>query len=108
MKKTSIIISERNQLLNNEKKMKKTYTKKIFFQINLFLFSYLLYFLSLEKCLEGFDICCNKNKYIKTKLFQLVLSSIITSVLIELMIYNYIYKFNLIHFIIVFFFFFPI
>ena len=106
MKKTSIIISERNQLLNNEKKMKKTYTKKIFFQINLFLFSYLLYFLSLEKCLEGFDICCNKNKYIKTKLFQLVLSSIITSVLIELMIYNYIYKFNLIHFIIVFFFFF--
>ncbi len=108
MKITSIILSERNQLLNNEKKIKKTYTKKILLQIILFLFSYLLYFLSLEKCLEGFDVCCFKNKYIKTKLFQLVISSIITAILIELMFYNYIYKLNLIHFIIVFFFFFSI
>ena len=84
------IKTERYKLLNNEKKIKKKNIKKLlldFLPINLFLFSYLLYYLSLEKCLEGFDICCNKNKYIKIKLFELILSSIIISILILLKLY---------------------
>ena len=64
--------------------------------------SYYLYYLSLEKCFEGFDICCNKIEFIKIKLIQLILSSLITSILIELIFYHFISKLNFIHLIIIY------
>ena len=74
----------------------------ILLPFGLFIFSYILYYLSLEKCFDGFDICCNKKRFIQMKLFQLILSSFIISFLIESMFYNYTSKFNLIHLVIVF------
>ena len=64
--------------------------------------SYFLYYLSLEKCLLGFDKCCLKINWIKKKLVYLVLSSINTSFLLVLIYFGLISKKNLIHFIIVF------
>ena len=64
--------------------------------------SYYLYYLSLEKCFEGFDECGIKLKWIKKKIIEEILSCLITSILIELMIYNLISKFHLIHFFIIF------
>ena len=102
MNETLIHLSEVNNLLfYYHKKTKKTFNiTKIFINllpIILYILSYILYYLSLEKCLEGFDICCNKKSYIQKKLFQLVLSSFIISILIESIIYKYTSKIHLIH-----------
>ena len=69
----------------------------------LFLLIYLLFFLSLEKCFDGWDQCCIKTEWIKLKLREALLSIIITLILFELMIFNILSKYNLIHFAIVFF-----
>ena len=68
MKKTKYDSSKINKfkmhLFNKQTYNKKTKYKNfiIFF---LFLVGYYLYFLSLEKCYEGQDICCMKAKWIK-------------------------------------------
>ena len=75
--------------------------KNYFFFI-LFFLSYYLYFLFHGKCFDGVDICCVKFKWIKIKVMELILSCLIASLLVELIIYNIISKFHLIHFIIFF------
>ena len=68
----------------------------------LFLLSYYLFFLSLEKCLDGWDECCTKINWIKLKLIQILLSIFILTILIELIFLGYLSKLNLIHIIIVY------
>lgn len=89
-----------NKIINRNTDAKLN--KKIHISISflLFILSYYLYYLSLEKCLEGFDICGTKNDWINTKLSEAVLSSFILAALIECMIYNFIPKLNIIHIII--------
>ena len=75
--------------------------KNAFFT-SIFLASYYSYFLSLEKCYEGEDRCCKKEKWIKKKVIELFLSCIIISLLIQFMLYKKISKLNFIHLVIVF------
>jgi hypothetical protein len=69
----------------------------------MFLLSYFLYYLSLEKCLDGFDICGTKNKWLIIKSIEAISSSLILSFLIEGMIFKIISKFHLIHIIFIIF-----
>ena len=69
----------------------------------LFFISYFLFFLSLEKCIQGEDICCTKFSWMKRKVIEESISCIITIVLLELIILKKISKFHFFHFIIVFF-----
>ena len=73
--------------------------------ILLFLLNYYLYYLSLEKCLEGFDICGEKSDWILKKLSQAVISYFILTLLFELMILNKVSKYHLFHLIIIYSFF---
>ena len=50
----------------------------------------------------GFDICCLKKEWIKNKLIQIILSSIIESILYVLIYFKLISKKHFIHFIVVF------
>lgn len=75
------------------------YIKK-YFKYNyilLFFFGYLLYFLSLEKCYDGFDICSINTKWIKQKIKEAILSCIIIVLLIELIFYKIISALNFFH-----------
>ena len=54
---------------NNNKKMKYNILINTFI-FAIFFISYYLYYLSLEKCYEGADVCCKKLKWIKKKLTQ--------------------------------------
>ena len=54
------------------------------FVLILFISSYYLYYLSLEKCLDGFDICGTKKKWIFRKVIEAFISYIILSIMIEL------------------------
>lgn len=105
-----------NENLNKHKKKNilkkisyriKNYLKKKNFFLNqilnkyyssiLFLISYYLYYLSLEKCFEGPAICCQKILWIKTKIIEETLSCLILSLLMQLIFYKIITKFHLIH-----------
>ena len=86
-----------------KKRVKKYYNNTKFIIIILFLLSYLLYFLSLEKCLSGIDGCPIKVKWMILKIIELIISCIILSILIEFMFYNIISRFNIIHVNITFF-----
>ena len=70
--------------------------------IILFFVAYLLYFLSLEKCLLGLADCPLKVSWMKRKIKELLISCVILFILIELMIYNKIARLNIIHMIITF------
>ena len=70
-----------------------------------YLISYLLYFLSLEKCYEGEDVCCMKIYWIIVKIVELMISCLILSFLIELIILKISSKLNIIHIFFVFLFF---
>ena len=70
-----------------------------------FLISYFLFLLSLEKCYEGESKCSKKVKWIKKKIIQEIISSIITSYLFYLIMLNKISKLHLIHFLFIYFFF---
>lgn len=90
---------------NKKRKIIKKYIKyelKNYFSFIFFLFSYYLYFLSLEKCKNGYDNCSLKFKWIKSKLNQAIYSSLILSILLEAIILNIISKIHLIHLIIIF------
>ena len=86
---------------------KKWITYKIKFKINiislfLFFISYYLYYLSLEKCMDGEDQCCQKIKWIKIKVAELISSCVIDAILFEFIIFKKLSKFHIIHFILVF------
>jgi len=81
-------------------KLKKNFNKIII--SFLIILNYYLYYLSLEKCLDGFDICGEKSDWILKKLTQAIFSYLILTLLFELMIFNKISKFHLIHIIIIF------
>ena len=89
------------QFLNN-------YYSKIFanlFALILFIISYYFYYLSLEKCFRGIDVCTQRWFWILTKVKQLVISSIIINFNIVLIIYKIISRFHIFHFIITFIYF---
>ena len=88
---------------NKNKMMNNIFRNTII--ILIFLISYYLYYLSLEKCNEGEDKCCQKLKWIKKKVIQEFLSCILITILLELIFYKIISPFHLIHLIIVLFFF---
>ena len=67
----------------------------------LFFLSYLLFYLSLEKCLDGIAVCTTKELWIKTKIVEELLSCLIISILIELIFYSVISKLHLFHLAIV-------
>jgi hypothetical protein len=63
----------------------------------LFLLSYYLYYLALEKCYKGQYGCGKKLGWIRKKIFQVIFSAIIIAILLELMILKLITKLHLIH-----------
>ena len=65
--------------------------------ITLFILSYFFYYLSLEKCYKGFDICGQKMNWIINKLTEAIISYIILALLFELIILKIISKYHLIH-----------
>jgi hypothetical protein len=84
------------------------YIKK--FNTNNFYFNFIynenyLYYLSLNKCLYGFDICGIKIKWIIRKLSQAIISYFILALLLELILLNIASKFHLIHILIVYYYF---
>ena len=62
-----------------------------------FTISYILYYLSLEKCLDGEELCGNNMKWIYKKVFELIISCELISFLVALIIFNYSSKLHLIH-----------
>lgn len=99
-----------NKIWNNYKayfiKINISSKNKLLFLSLMFLISYFLYFLSLEKCLDGFDLCGTKNMWILIKSIEVILSSSILSILIEGMIFKIISKFHLLHIFFAYIFFF--
>ena len=81
--------------------LKNIYSNKFssFFYLNIFIISYYLYYLSLEKCLDGIAKCSLKIHWINVKLVEAIVSSIILSILIELIFYKFISKLHFIHII---------
>ena len=63
----------------------------------IFIISYILYYLSLEKCFDGEELCGNNMKWIYKKLFELILSCELISLLTATIIFNYSSKLHLIH-----------
>ena len=63
----------------------------------IFIISYILYYLSLEKCFDGEELCGNNMKWIYTKVFELILSCELISLLIATIIFKLVSKFHLIH-----------
>ena len=97
-----------NNLLKNDEIQLIEYKKYItikskiikfisYLPIFFFLLSYYFYYLSLEKCMEGQIECGKKIKWIKKKVYQSLLSSIIQGILIEFIFLNLISKLHLIH-----------
>ena len=68
----------------------------------LFIYSYYLYNLSLEKCFFGEDGCGNKMPWIRKKVKQLSTSCIIISILFFCILINKISRFHLIHLLLIF------
>ena len=91
-------------IIKTKKKIKKRKKINIVIFI-LFILSYYLFFLSLEKCYEGVDICCKKFRWIKVKLVEESISCVITIILLELIILKKVSKLHLIHFISIYIFF---
>lgn len=86
---------------NNDAKHFYMFKKKSIFHLLLFILSYFLYYLSLEKCLNGFDVCGEKTKWIIIKLCEAILSYFILALLCEGMICKIISKIHFLHIIIV-------
>ena len=68
----------------------------------LFVISYILYFLSLERCLDGEEICGNNMRWIYKKLVELIVSCELLSFLFATIVFNYSSKLHLIHLIVIF------
>ena len=68
----------------------------------LFIFAYVLYFLSLEACYEGEEICGNNMKWIYKKIIQIILScELITYLITKILFYN-LSKLHLFHLFLIF------
>ena len=67
-----------------------------------FIISYFIYYLSLESCLDGEEICGNNMKWIYKKLFQLILSSELISFLVIITLFYNASKLHLMHLITIF------
>ena len=81
------------------------FLKREDFNLSIFLIAYIFYFFSLEKCFLGSDICGNKKSWIKRKLIQVIISEKLIYFLFIRIISKKISKFHLIHFILIFLFF---
>ncbi len=101
-KKGIIHKKKKNKYFPNKNKRIKKECKCSFIYPILYLISYLLYFLSLEKCFEGEDVCCLKMKWMIKKLIELLISCLILSFSLELIIQKKSSKLHLIHILIVF------
>ena len=94
------------KITNNTKKIKNKRSKLIcLVHTSIFFISYIFYFLSLEGCYEGEDLCSIDQFWMIRFIIELVISIIINVVMFTLIIYNKVSALNLIHFIIVFIFF---
>jgi len=87
--------------------MKKYYSfnrknYKNFLILFLFIHSYYLFFLSLEKCYDGESNCCRKLRWIKMKIIEEVISCLLTIISLVLIILKKASRLHLIHFIVVF------
>ena len=93
-----MIITTKKEIkkIKKKKKIKEKYLNIVFFI--LFILSYYLFFLSLERCYQGEDICCTKLHWIKVRLVEESISCIITIILLELIILKKGSKLHLIHF----------
>ena len=104
--KNNLLIKDKlsYSIIQNKKKKNK-YCNFIFGNnkyLFLYLLSYFLFFLSLEKCLEGEDVCCMKMKWIIKKIIELIISCLILIFLFYSIIFNNNSKLHLIHVFIVF------
>ena len=86
----------KNNCQNRSKKFLKCLS------IPAFILVYLLYFLSLEGCFEGQDVCVLNVKWMAKNVIQEEISCVTMAILVQLMIFKKISKLHLIHFIIVF------
>ena len=93
-----------SKIRKNNKKM-INYILKNTFIFSIFLISYYLYYLSLEKCIEGADACGKKLNWIKKIVIQEISSCVLITVLLQLTFYKLIFFFHFFHLIIAFFFF---
>ena len=87
---------------NRRKISKKT---KFFFNLIgllLFITSYYFYYLSLEKCFEGEDVCCRKSNWVILLIKRFIISTVIIIFLFYLIIYGILSKIHLFHFILIF------
>ena len=73
-----------------------------YFDIFLYLIAYIFYYLSLERCLEGEELCGNNMAWIYKKLVELIISCEIISFLVGKIIFNYSSKLHLIHLFVIF------
>ena len=73
-----------------------------YFTFILFVIAYSFYYLSLEKCLDGEELCGNNMKWIYKKVFELIISCELISFLLALIIFNYASKLHLIHLFVIF------
>ena len=93
------------KLYNNIKKKYNKNFKVFIYKYSiyiLYIVAYLLYYLSLESCLDGEELCGNNMKWIYKKVIQLVISCELISFLVAIIIFNYSSKIHLIHIISVF------
>ena len=87
----------RKNCIKNIKYINKNYINV--FALASFLLAYVLFYLSLERCLEGEGACCLKLKWMKKKVMEESLSIILSLISFELIILNIISKFHIIHFV---------
>ena len=90
-----------NYIFNYIKSNKKYFLFESFISAA-FIISYFIYYLSLESCLDGEEICGNNMKWIYKKLFQLILSSELISFLVIITLYYNASKLHLMHLITIF------
>jgi len=100
--KIKLLTIRKNKKKNNYNNILKS-TLKNLLAFSMFLISYYLYYLSLEKCFKGEDLCLQKIKWIKKKVIQEFSSCALITVLLQLIFYKIISRLHLIHLIIVFF-----
>ena len=70
--------------------------------IFIFIVIYIFYFLSLEKCVDGHRRCSKRTKWIRKKLTEGLVCSILLLIMITLIIKKIISKLHLLHVIIIF------
>ena len=93
---TDYLLSTKMKLLNNRNKKKKkiVYNNilksklKNILAFSMFLISYYLYYLSLEKCYKGADKCCQKLRWIKKKVIQELSSCTLITALLQFIFYK--------------------